>query len=108
MQDDQAGTPPWKQINLFLITLGILTLCALLLRPFFAAIVGAIVLAVVTKRPYDWLAAKIKNRSLCAAMALVVIVLAVIIPTFFLVQKLGEQALSTINAFRNGAHQEKI
>jgi predicted PurR-regulated permease PerM len=107
MQDDQPATP-WKQITLFLITLAVLLLCALLLQPFFSAIVGAIVLAVVTQRPYDWLAAKIKNRSLCAAIALVVIVLALIIPTFFLAQKLGQQALSTINAFRNGAHQEKI
>jgi predicted PurR-regulated permease PerM len=107
MQDDPAGTP-WKQITLFLITLGVLILCAFLLRPFFAAIVGAIVLAVVTQRPYDWLASKIKNRSLCAAIALIVIVLTVIIPTFFLAQKLGEQALNTVNAFRNGAHQAKI
>jgi predicted PurR-regulated permease PerM len=106
-QDDHAETP-WKQITFFLITLSILLLCALLLRPFFSAIVGAIVLAVVTQHPYDWLASKIKNRSLCAAIALIVILLAVIIPTFFLAQKLGEQALSTINAFRNGAHQDKI
>jgi len=107
MQDDQAGTP-WKQITFFLLTLAVLIFCALLLRPFLSAIVGAIVLAVVTQRPYDWLAAKIKKRSLCAAIALILIVLAVIIPTFFLAQKLGQQAHSTINAFRNGAHQEKI
>jgi predicted PurR-regulated permease PerM len=107
MPDDRAETP-WKQITLFLITFGVLLLCALLLQPFFSAIVGAIVLAVVTQRPYDWLASKIKNRSLCATIALVLIVLAVIIPTFFLARKLGEQALATINAFRNGAHQEKI
>jgi predicted PurR-regulated permease PerM len=107
MPDDRAGTP-WKQITLFLITLGVLILCALLLRPFFSGIVGAIVLAVITQRPYDWLASKIKNRSFCAAIALILMVLAVIIPTFFLAQKLGEQALATVNAFRNGAHQEKI
>jgi predicted PurR-regulated permease PerM len=107
MPDDRAGTP-WKQITLFLITLGVLILCALILRPFFSAIVGAIVLAVVTQRPYDWLASKIKNRSLCAAIALILIVLAVIVPMFFLAQKLGSQALATIHAFRNGAHQEKI
>src|SRR5882724_11020596 len=103
MQDSRQAIP-WKEITLFLITLGVLILCALLLQPFFSAIV----LAVVTQRPYDWLASKIKNRSFCAAIALILIVLAVIIPTFFLAQKLGEQALNTINAFRNGAHQDKI
>jgi predicted PurR-regulated permease PerM len=107
MQDDRAAIP-WKEITLFLITLGVLIICALLLQPFFSAIVGAIVLAVITQRPYDWLTSKIKNRSLCSAITLVVIILAVIIPTFFLAQNLGEQALGTINAFRNGAHQDKI
>src|SRR5258708_6213106 len=107
MQDSRQAIP-WKEITLFLITVGVLLLCALLLRPFFSAIVGAVVLAVVTERPYNWLAAKIKNRSLCAALALILIVLAVIVPTFFLAQRLGEQALNTINAFRNGAHQDRI
>jgi predicted PurR-regulated permease PerM len=107
MPVDRPATP-WKQITLFLLTLGVLILCALLLHPFFSAIVGAIVLAVVTQRPYDWLASRIKNRSLCAAVTLILIVLAVIVPAFFLAQKLGEQALNTAHAFRNGAHQEKI
>jgi predicted PurR-regulated permease PerM len=107
MQDSRQAIP-WKEITLFLITLGVLILCASLLQPFFSAIVGAIVLAVVTQRPYDWLASKIKNPSLCAAVALILIVLAVIIPTFFLAQKLGEQALAAVNVFRNGAHQDRI
>jgi predicted PurR-regulated permease PerM len=107
MQESREATP-WKQITLFLITLGVLILCALILQPFFSGIVGAIVLAVVTQRPYDWLASKIKRRSLCAAVALVIVVLVVIIPAFFLAQELGQQALGTIKAFRSGAHQEKI
>jgi predicted PurR-regulated permease PerM len=107
MQDSRQETP-WKQITLFLITLCILILCALLLHPFFSAIVGAIILAVIARRPYDWLATKIKNRSTCAAVALVLIILAVIVPTFFLAQELGKQAFLTISAFRNGSHQDKI
>jgi predicted PurR-regulated permease PerM len=107
MQESREATP-WKQITLFLITLTVLILCGLILQPFFSAIVLAIVLAVITQRPYDWLASKIKNRSLCSTVALILITLAIIIPAFFLARKLGEQALSTINAFRSGAHQEKI
>jgi len=107
MQDDQPATS-WKQITLFLLTLGILILCALVLQPFFSAITGAIILAVITRHPYNWLATKIKRRSLCAAVALVLITLAVIIPTFFLAQEIGKQAFATINAFRAGAHQEKV
>jgi predicted PurR-regulated permease PerM len=95
MQESRQATP-WKQTTLFLLTLGVLILCALLLQPFFSAIVGAIVLAVVTRYPYDRLAAKIKNRSLCATIALLVIILAVIIPTFFLAQELGKQTYTTV------------
>jgi predicted PurR-regulated permease PerM len=107
MQESREATP-WKQITLFLLTLGVLILCALLLRPFFFAIFGAIILAVVTQRPYNWLSSKIKNPSLCATIALIVIILVVIIPVYFLAQELGEQAYTTVNAFRNGAHQDKI
>ena len=107
MQDSRNETP-WKQVTLFLLTVGILVLTVLILRPFFSAIVAAVVLAVVTRRPYDWLTSRIKNRSTCAAITLVAVVLAVIVPTFFLAQELGKQAFTTIAAFRNGAHQEKI
>jgi predicted PurR-regulated permease PerM len=107
MQDSRAETN-WKQITLFLITLGILILCALVLRPFSSAILGAIVLAVVTRRPYDWLATKIKNQSACATVALILIILAVIVPTYFLAQELGKQALAFVHSLRNGAHQDKI
>lgn len=99
---------PWKGITLFLFTLGVLVLCALVLQPFFSAIVGAIVLAVVAQRPYEWLSSKMRNPSLCAATALVVIILAVVIPTFFLTQEIGQQAYATINAFRTGVHHEVI
>jgi predicted PurR-regulated permease PerM len=107
MQDSPKETP-WKQIALFLLTLGVFSLCALLLHPFFSAIVGAIVLAVVTRRPYDWLASKIKNRSTCAAAALVLVIIAIIVPTFFLAQDLGKQALNAVNALRSDASQQKI
>jgi predicted PurR-regulated permease PerM len=107
MLESREATP-WKQITLFLLTLGVLILCALVLRPFFTAIVGAIVLAVVTERPYDWLATKIKHRSTCAAVALIVIILAVIVPVFFLAQELGDQAFTAVTALRSDAGQNRV
>ena len=50
MQESREATP-WKQITLFLITLAVLILCALILKPFFSAIVLAIVLAVALLPP---------------------------------------------------------
>jgi predicted PurR-regulated permease PerM len=93
--------PPWKQIALFLLTIAILIVCALVLQPFFTAIVGAIVLAVVTEVPYNWLSARIPNRTLCATVALILVILAVIVPGFFLAQELGEHALKVIVSLRN-------
>lgn len=98
----------WKQITLFLLTLSILIVCALILHPFFTAIVGAIVLAVITQRPYDWLASKIRNRTATAALALILVVLAVITPSFFLAQDLGQQASAAIRALRDDTNQQKF
>jgi predicted PurR-regulated permease PerM len=98
----------WPRITLFLLTLGIVILCALILYPFFSAIVGAVVLAVVTQHPYDWLATKIKNRSTCATVALILVTLTVIVPGFFLAQELGKQALAAVTILRSQATQNII
>jgi len=98
----------WKQVTLFLLTLFALIVCALLLQPFFGALVGAIVLAVITQRPYDWLASKIRHRSSAAALALVLTILAIVIPSFFLAQDIGKQTFAAVTALRSDAAQQKF
>jgi len=110
-QPNTASTheePPWKRIALFLLTLAVLVVVALLLQPFFTAIVGAIVLAVIAQRPYNWLASKVTHPTTCAAVAVVLVALAVIVPSFFLAQSLGRQALSAVGAMRNPDTQHKV
>ena len=107
MQDSREAIP-WREITLFLLTAGILVLCALLLHPFFSAIIGAVILAVITQHPYNWLAARIRNRSLCATLALILVVLVVVVPGFFLAQSLGKQALSAVTALRSEATQSRV
>jgi len=107
MQDSRADIP-WKQITLFLLTVAILLLCALLLRPFFAAIVGAVILAVITQHPYEWLSARVRNRNLCATIAVIVVILAVVVPGFFLAQSIGKQALNAFSALRSSATLGRI
>jgi predicted PurR-regulated permease PerM len=99
---------PWRQIALFLITLGVLVLCGLLLQPFLVAIVGAIVIAIITERPYLWLANKLGRGSLCATVALVLVVLSIIIPVFFLGQSVSEQLTNLIANLRSEQTQMKI
>jgi predicted PurR-regulated permease PerM len=100
--------PPWSQITLFLLTVAVLVLCALILQPLFAAIVGAIVLAVATQPPYDWLATKIRNRNLCATVALLIVIIAIILPCILLTQEIVDQAINTVNAFRHDANHERF
>ncbi|HZY71882.1 MAG TPA: AI-2E family transporter [Edaphobacter sp.] len=99
---------PWKQIALFLLTIAAVAACAVVLRPFLTAILGAAVLAVITVRPYDWLASKIRNGNLCAAVGLVLVILAVIVPSFFLAQDVGQQVIAVVHAMRDDSNQQKF
>jgi predicted PurR-regulated permease PerM len=101
-------TSSWKQITFFLVTLGVLVLCGLVLRPFVAAIVGAIVIAVVTERPFLWLASRLQNRNLCAAIALLLLTLSVLLPVFFLAQDVGQQGTNLIISLRSETTQQQI
>ncbi|WP_051978303.1 AI-2E family transporter [Edaphobacter aggregans] len=107
MQPDSEATP-WRQIALFLMTLGVLVVTAFLLKPFLVAIVGAIVIAVVTERPYQWLAGKIGRPNLCATVALLLIVISIIVPTFFLAQSVGQQVANVVTALRSETTHQKI
>src|SRR5690348_1213496 len=98
----------WKQITLFLLTFGIIVVCAFILQPFFMAIVGAIVLAVITQRPYNWLDRRIRNKSLAATLALILVILAIVVPSFFLVQSLGKQVFATVKVLRDDNTQTKF
>jgi predicted PurR-regulated permease PerM len=98
----------WPQITLYLLTAATLILCASILYPLFSAIIGAIVLAVALQRPYDWLSAKIANRNACAAFALLVVILAIIIPGTFLAQKIVQQAIHTVHILRQDATHDRF
>jgi predicted PurR-regulated permease PerM len=98
----------WKQITLFLLTLATLTVCAFILQPFSSALIGAIVLAVVSHRPYLWLASKISNRNTCAAIALGLILVIIVTPIYFLAQNLTEQAIDVVNSLRSDVTQQRI
>jgi predicted PurR-regulated permease PerM len=94
-----------KLITLYLLTFAILILCGLIAFPFLSAIAGAVTLAVATDRPYRWLQAKVRYRSLAAALAVITITLILITPVFFLVEKLVSQGLAAVTLLRSGVPQ---
>jgi predicted PurR-regulated permease PerM len=56
----------WKSLTLFLITACILVISVEMIRPFLAALTGAIVLGVITQRPYRWIERKMGSSTLAA------------------------------------------
>ena len=106
MESNSTGTAPagfsWRNISLFLITLAILAVCFLIVRPFTPAIVGAVVLAVVTRRPLCWLRQKIGNSTSTASVALVLATLSIIVPSLLLAQIIGQYAFTAATLLQNG------
>ncbi|HEY2040292.1 MAG TPA: AI-2E family transporter [Edaphobacter sp.] len=107
MQAD-SRTSSWQQIAFFLLTLGVLVLCGLLLQPFLVAILGAIVIAIVTERPYLWLVRRLGHPNLCATIALILVTLSVFVPIFFLAQDVGKQGTNLITTLRSETTQQQI
>lgn len=98
----------WKNVALFLLTLGVLVLCMLMLHVFLAAIVGAIVLAVATERPFRWLRGKLHNATGAAAIALSITTLCVIVPGTFLGRVVAQYAFTIGRMLRNGTVEKSI
>lgn len=98
----------WKNVALFLLTLGVLVLCMLMLRAFLAAIVGAVVLAVATQRPFRWLLRKLDNATGAATIALSITTICVIVPGTFLGRIVAQYALTISRMLRNGSVEKSI
>ncbi|HEX7157657.1 MAG TPA: AI-2E family transporter [Edaphobacter sp.] len=103
---DIAQKNLWKQITLFLLTIGAVGVCVLILYPFLPGLIGAIVLAVITKSPYNWLRRKIRSRNASAAVALIVVILSVVVPGFFVAQDLIQGTTAMVNFLRSDAPQQ--
>lgn len=93
---------PWKNVALFLLTLGVLAACLLMLRAFLPAIVGAVVLAVVTRSPFRRLRTSLRNATSAATAALSVVTVGIVIPGLFLARILGRYAMVIGTMMRDG------
>jgi predicted PurR-regulated permease PerM len=98
----------WRSLTLYLLTLSILVACALILWPFLPAITGAVVLAIVTQRPYNWIAAKIRNSALAASVSVVLVTLSLVVPAIFLIRSIARQVSTLVNAIQNGTAERGL
>ena len=98
----------WKSLTLFLMTICAVLLCLLMAQPFLPAVTGAVVLAVITQRPYTWLKATLKQPTLIACTSVVVVSIGIIGPAFFLAHSIGSRVFSVVRAVQTGAAQRGI
>lgn len=98
----------WRNVALFLLTLTVLVLCALMLRTFLTAIVGAVVLAVATQRPFRWLRGKLNNSTGAAVIGLSITTICVIVPGTFLGRVVVQYAITIGRMLRNGTVEKSF
>lgn len=99
---DLSEASSWKTGALFLLTLAVLGLCGLILYPFVPGITGAIVLAVITRRPFHWWRLRIRNRTMAALSALLLVTVSIIAPLLLLAQYLVRHALQGAQMLQDG------
>lgn len=97
-----------KTTALFLLTLAVLGVCALILYPFIPAITGAVVLAIITRRPHLWWREKIRNRTAAAATALLLVTISIITPVLLLMRYLVRNAITAAEMLQDGRAQRGL
>lgn len=98
----------WRNVTLFLLTICIAVLCLWMLWPFLPALTGAIVIAVVTRRPYNWIVSKVKNTSIAATIGVVLVILSFIVPATFVAERLGQQVLLVAKRLQKGSTEQGL
>ncbi|HUY80574.1 MAG TPA: AI-2E family transporter [Acidobacteriaceae bacterium] len=98
----------WKIATLFLLTLAVIIECLRMLGPFMPAIVGALVLAIITRRPHLWLRSKTGNRTVAASLALLTVTLSIIVPGFLLLENIGQHLLNAVRLLQNGTAERSV
>ena len=88
--------PVWGNLTLYLLSIGVLALCLLILQPFLASITAAIALAVVTEPLHRRLRRRFKSRTVAAVLALAAVLLSVIVPFLFLAQSILGRAFELV------------
>jgi predicted PurR-regulated permease PerM len=102
------GAMDWSEVTLFLLSACAVVLCGWIVWPFLAALTGATVLAVVTRRPYLWLRSCVGNPNLAAAIALLLVILAIVIPSLSVAYGAGRHVIAAVGSMQSGTPQQEL
>jgi predicted PurR-regulated permease PerM len=98
----------WTTTAFFLLTVIVLATSGLILYPFLPAITGAVVLAIVTRRPYRWLVGKIRNASAAASNALILVRISIIAPVLLLGRYFVRQTIAGVQMLQDGGGKRTL
>lgn len=98
----------WSGLTLFLVSLAVLGLCGLLVWPFLPGMTAAIVLAVVTARPQQWLERRVRNRTLAAGLAVALVVVAIVTPTLLVARAIGSRVVDFAHGLEASTVQQGV
>jgi len=106
MSTQGDGRFDWSGLTLFLASVAIFALCGWIVWPFLPGMTAAVVLAVVTARPQQWLAHRFGNRTLAAVLAVAVVVIAIVTPTLLVASAIGSRALEFVRGLQASSAQQ--
>lgn len=107
-QQAQGGGFDWGGLTLFLASLAVLALCGWIVWPFLPGLTAAVVLAVVTARPQRWLATRVRNHTLAAALALVLVAVAIVSPTLLVAGAIGSRVVAVARNIQADTVQQNV
>jgi predicted PurR-regulated permease PerM len=102
------GEFDWSGLTLFLLSICGVLLCLLIVQPFLPGLTAAVVLAIVTQRPYRWILARLKRRALAAAVTVVLVALSIVVPLMLVAGSATQHILISVRSFQTGTAEQGI
>jgi predicted PurR-regulated permease PerM len=96
----------WREVVLFLLTLGLLALCGRILLPFASALTWAVALAVATRPAYLWLDRRLGRPGVSSAIAVVLVLVLIVVPVTILAQHVVRELLRVARLVQTGAVED--
>lgn len=87
-------------VTLFILTLLLLYACYLVARPFLTTLTLAIAIAVAAFPLHRWISRRIKVRSLAAGVTLLLVMIVIVVPAFFIGQQVAREVAKGVEQIR--------
>lgn len=102
-----VADPPWRNIALFLLTASVVVLSLAFTKALLFSLVGAVALAVVTQPIAIWLQRRMSPTASAAVLVLAVVV-ALLLPLFFIGRDLLVELISFIHFVQSGSAEDLL